>query len=170
MKLYEEKHLGSTWKVYFLNPSSWSHCERFLIPVGGNSEKSFITCLWNDFPKPIPFYILCHWVYFFLTKKQVENTSCRLYETNLLEANAFIKGRSLHFVSTLDLYQDSASSRLLAAISSYWALTSATIWSMLRFRELSICTMTDVSLMLACSSRSSWSRETRQVFVCFREF
>lgn len=51
----------------------------------------------------------------------------------------------------------SASSRLRAAISSYWDLTSATICSMFRLRLLSICTTTEVSLMLACSSRSSWS-------------
>lgn len=60
---------------------------------------------------------------------------------------------------TLFLYQASASSRLLTAISSYWALTSAMICSMSKLRLLSICTTTDVSLMLACSSHSSWGRK-----------
>ena len=50
---------------------------------------------------------------------------------------------------TLLRYQLSASARLRLAMSSYWALISATMQSMFRSRLLSILTMTEVSEMLA---------------------
>lgn len=56
---------------------------------------------------------------------------------------------------TLLLYQLSASARLRAAMPSYCVLTSDTIRSMSRARELSICTTTDVPFRLSCSSRNS---------------
>lgn len=62
----------------------------------------------------------------------------------------------IQFQITLVLYQVSASARVRLAMSSYWALTSATIASMSRLRLLSISTMTDVSLIWLWSSRSSW--------------
>lgn len=50
-------------------------------------------------------------------------------------------------------------------MSSYWALTSDTIRSMFRPRELSICTTTEVSFRLSCSSHSSFIKTTHTAAV-----
>lgn len=78
MELYGEKHLGSTWKVYFLNPSSWSHCEPLLIPMENLSSKCVELplkrlSLTNQFPMykinhALHALPLVHWVGFFKLK------------------------------------------------------------------------------------------------------